>query len=337
VGADKNSQLSGALRGSLVMNLSLLARNYRGAIVQSRISPISRPAILLTLGLAAIALVASIATKFTFAALPDIMPLVIGVAILDVLSRLFPQTRFVEAVQTILYGVLYLAITILCGIVAAYAMQRFAFPLQDRLFANMDMALGLNWPGYASWVDGHEQVQKVFRFAYDTIQIQIALPLIVLAFSDRREVRVYLLAFTIAFILTIVISALLPAAGPIVFADRASFSILQFTGATPLEHLMRLREAGPLILTEPPGGIATFPSFHATVAILTPLTVRRHPRLLVALLVVNAAMLGGTVTEGAHYFIDVLAGIGMAFFAYALARRIIGPEDRPLALPATAP
>ena len=319
------------------MNASLLARKYRGAIIQSRTSPISRSAVLLTLGLATIALVASIATKFTFASLPNIMPLVVGVAILDVLTRLLPQTRFVEAIQTILYGVLYLVITILCGIVAAYAMQRFAFPLQDQLLAKIDMALGLTWLDYATWVERHDQIQRVFRFAYDTIQVQIALPLVVLAFSKQQsEVRAYLLAFTIAFIVTIVISALMPAAGPIGFVDRAGFTLLQFTGATPVDHLMRLREAGPLILTEPPGGIATFPSFHATIAILTPLTLRHHPRIVVGLLVLNAAMLGGTVTEGAHYFIDVLAGICMAFFAYFLAGRIIRLEDRPPALLATA-
>jgi membrane-associated phospholipid phosphatase len=319
------------------MNSSLLARKYRGAIIQSRISPISRSAILLTFGLATIALVASIATKFTFASLPNIMPLVVGVVILDVLSRFVPQTRFVEAIQTILYGVLYLVITILCGIVAAYAMQRFAFPLQDQLLAGTDRALGLNWADFAYWVDRHDQVQKVFRFAYDTLQIQIALPLVVLAFSNRHsEVRVYLLAFTIAFIATIVISALMPAAGPIVFVDRASFNILHFTGATPLDHLMRLREAGPLILTDPPGGIATFPSFHATVAILTPLALRHHPRIFVALLVLDAAMLASTVTEGAHYFIDIFAGVGMAFFAHALAKRIIRVEDRPPTQLATA-
>jgi len=83
------------------------------------------------------------------------------------------------------------------------------------------------------------------------------------------------------------------------------------------------------MLADPPGGIATFPSFHATVAILAPLALRRHPRILAGLLVLDAAMLGGTVTEGAHYFIDVVAGIGMAFFAYALARRVIAVEDRP--------
>jgi membrane-associated phospholipid phosphatase len=219
--------------------------------------------------------------------------------------------------------------TVLCCVLAAYAMQRFAFPLQDRLFATADMALGLNWFDYAHWVDRHLGIQRLFHFAYDTIQIQIALPLVVLAFSNRlNEVRIYLLAFAIALAVTIIISALMPAAGPIAFVDRAAFNILEFTGATPLDHLMRLREAGPLILSDAPGGIATFPSFHTTIAVLTPLTLRNHHRILVVLLVLDAAMLGGTVTEGAHYFVDILAGAGMAFFAYALAKHIIRIEDR---------
>jgi len=311
------------------MSFSLLAHEDRGAAIQSRISPVSRPAGLLTLGLATIAVVASIATKFLLASLPNIMPLVVGVIVLDVALYFAPQNRFFDGIRIIMFGVLYLVITILCGIVAAYALQRFAFPLQDHLFASADMALGLNWFDYAHWVDRHLEIQKVFRFAYDTISIQIALPLVVMAFSNRpSEVRTYLLAFAIAFVLTIVVSALLPAAGPIAYVDRATFNILKFTGATPLDHLMRLREAGPLIFTAPPGGIATFPSFHATIAILTPLTLRIHPRIFTGLLVLDAAMLGGTVTEGAHYFTDILAGSCVAFFAYALARRIINLEDR---------
>src|SRR5262249_18320217 len=124
------------------------------------------------------------------------------------------------------------------------------------------------------------------------------------------------------------ISALMPAVGPVVFVDRASFEILKFTGATPVDHLARLRAAGPLIFTDAPGGIATFPSFHTTVAILTPLTLRSYHRIFIVLLVLDAAMLGGTLTEGAHYYIDVIAGGAMAFFAHALARRIICIEAR---------
>ena len=77
-----------------------------------------------------------------------------------------------------------------------------------------------------------------------------------------------------------------------------------------------------------PEGIATFPSFHATIAVLTPLMLRRFRTVFIPLLVLDAAMLGATVTEGAHYFCDVFAGIGMAFFAYAVAKRIIKAEDR---------
>jgi membrane-associated phospholipid phosphatase len=226
---------------------------------------------------------------------------------------------------------LYLLITIVCGVFAAYSMQRLAFPLQDQLLASADRALGLEWLDYAYWVDRHVVIQTIIHFAYDSIRNQITLPLIVLAFTSRpSEVRTYLLAFAIAFTFTIIVSALMPAAGPIALVDRATFNVLQFTGATPLDHLMRLRQAGPLIMSDLPGGIATFPSFHATIAILTPLTLRGYPRIFAALLILDAAMLVGTVTEGAHYFIDILAGTGMAFFAHFMAKRIIRAEDRSL-------
>jgi membrane-associated phospholipid phosphatase len=313
------------------MSFGLSARKYRTAIIQSRISPISSSACFLTLGLAAIGLIASMITKFSLASLPNVMPLIVGVVVLDVLIQFAPQTRIVEAVHTALYGILYLVLTVICGVLAAYSMQRFAFPLQDQFLASADRALGLKWFDYAYWVDRHVEIQTIFHFAYDSIRCQIALPVVVLTFSNRlSEVRIYLLAFAIAITFTIIVSALMPAAGPVAFVDRTIFDVLQFTGATPLDHLMRLREPGPLTMIDAPGGIGTFPSFHATIAILTPLTLRGYPRIFVALLILDAAMLGGTVTEGAHYFSDVLAGAGMAFFAYATAKRIIRAEDRSL-------
>lgn len=305
-------------------NLSAGSANHR-----SRISPVSHAAIFLTLGLATTGVVASAATKFDFASLPNILMLVIGVAILDVVSQFAPPTRVVEAVQTFLYGFLYLAVTIVCGVLAAYAMQRLAFPLQDQFLNSADKALGFQWFDYAYWVDDHALVQKVFYVAYHSILAQTLLPLVVLVLAGRiGDLRVYLLAFAIAFISTIIVSALMPAAGPIALVDRATFHILQFTGATPLDHLVRLRDAGPLVFDNAPGGIATFPSFHATIAVLTPLTLRRFPPIFIALLFLDAAMLGATVTEGAHYLIDIIAGSGMALFGYAMAKRIIGLEDR---------
>jgi hypothetical protein len=139
----------------MVMNFSLLVRTYCGATVQPRISPISRSATLLTFALLAIGLTASIATKFTLASLPNIVSMIVGILVLDVLSQLAPQVRIVETIQTILYGVLHLLTTVVCGVLAAYAMQRLAFPLQDRNLESADIALGLNWLDYAHWVDKH--------------------------------------------------------------------------------------------------------------------------------------------------------------------------------------
>jgi membrane-associated phospholipid phosphatase len=311
------------------MNVSLLAHKDLGATLTSRISPVSLSAGFLTVVLATLGLVSSLATKFNLASLPNIVLMVTGVVVLDVVTQFAPQTRIVVAAQTILYAVLYLMTTCVFGILAAYSMQRFAFPLQDEFLANADRALGFNWLDYAHWVDRHVAVQAIFHKVYDSIFLQVSLPLVVLAVSNRiNELRVYLLALAVAFTCTIIVSALMPAAGPIAFADRSTFDILRFTGATPLDHLMRLREAGPLVMNDHPGGIATFPSFHATIAIMTPLALRGYPRMFVILLIVNAAMLGATLTEGAHYLIDIIAGTWMAFFGYAMAKRIIRLEDR---------
>jgi hypothetical protein len=298
------------------------------ATAAPRVSPVSRAALLCTFALLAMGVVASYATTFMLASLPNIVLLIIGILVLDVASQKAPKVRIVAAFQTFLYGFLYLVITCVAGVLAAYALQRMDFPLQDEFLTRADLALGFHWLDYVRWVDRHPWVQEIVRFAYDTIALQIALPAIVLSLSGRiGKLRRYILAFAIAFTVTIVISATMPAAGPIGYADRSTFEILRFTGATPIDHLMRLREAGPLLMDDFPGGIATFPSFHSTVAVLTPLALFSHRRIFACLVLLNAAMLAGTISEGAHYLIDTLAGSGMALFGYALARPILRIED----------
>jgi hypothetical protein len=311
------------------MDLRTFARDCFLLPQPPRVSALSRSANLLTFVLLVIGVAASLSTKFVFASLPNILLLIIAVLILDVLIQLAPPAKVAQRVQTILYGMLYLVVTCVCGVFAAYAMQRLTFPLQDGLLINLDTAVGFDWIGYAQWVDRHPFVQSLLYPAYHSIALQIALPVFVLGAAHQLEdLRRYLLAFAIAFVATIVISAMMPAAGPIAFVDRASFDILRFTGATPIDHLTRLREAGTLVFDDFPGGIATFPSFHSTVAVLTPLALRKQRWIFVPLLILDAAMLAGTITEGAHYLCDVIAGSAMAFVGYALAKPVLRAETR---------
>jgi membrane-associated phospholipid phosphatase len=292
---------------------------------EPRVSPVSWPALAITVTLMLAGVIASAADDFVLTTLPNIWLLVVGVIVLDAATRWMPSYRIVRATQTFMYGFIYLAVTCVCGVLCAYALQRLAFPLQDRHLAAADAALGFDWLAFAHWVDRHPQIALILRRAYDTIPLQIALPVVLLAFADSiDELRVYILAFAVAFAATIVMSALMPAAGPIAAIDRSSFEVLAFTGATPVDHLTLLRKPGAFVMTENPGGIATFPSFHATVAVLTVLAIRRFDRIVAGLVVLNAAMLVGTITEGAHYLVDVIAGSAMAVVAYLVATQMIG-------------
>jgi membrane-associated phospholipid phosphatase len=299
-------------------------QNIVRGLIQNRTSPISREAAFLTLVLAVLALTLSMWTQLKFAALPDLMSLTVGVLVVDILCQFAPQTPIVRALQC-----MYLAITCFCAIIAAYASQRFVLPLQDHFFVRTDLALGVNWFDVAHWVDDRPMIHAILKLAYSTMSAQIALPVVALAFLGTTEdVSKYLLSFVIALTVTICISALLPAAGPIALVDRATFHVMQFTGATPIDHLMLLRSPGALTITDRLAGIATFPSFHATIAVLTPLTLRRHRAIFLVLLVLDAAMLISTITEGAHYATDVLGGTCIAFAACFLANRIIGAKHR---------
>jgi hypothetical protein len=211
-----------------------MMQNIVRVLIQNRISPISREAALLTLFLATVALTVSIWTELKFTALPNLIALTAGVLVLDIFSQFAPQTRTVKAVQCMLFGVLYLAITCFCAI---FATQRFSLPIQDQFFVHSDLALGVNWFDVVRWVDDRPVVHEILRLAYGTMSAQIALAFL----GSTDDVRKYLLSFVTALTVTIAISTLLPPAGPIALVDRATFHVMQFTGATPVDHLVQLR------------------------------------------------------------------------------------------------
>src|ERR1044071_8027385 len=152
--------------GSFLTHLRQTARDCCAA-AEPRVSPVSRAALFCTFALLAMGVVASYTTSFMLASLPNIVLLIIGILVLDVASQKAPQVRIVAAFQTFLYGFLFLVITCVAGVLAAYALQRMNFPLQDEFLTRADLALGFHWLDYVRWVDRHPWVQAVVRFAYD--------------------------------------------------------------------------------------------------------------------------------------------------------------------------
>ena len=66
-------------------------------------------------------------------------------------------------------------------------------------------------------------------------------------------------------------------------------------------------------------GIVTFPSIHAGIALILAWAAWSSTALRYPLLVLNALMAIGAVTHGAHYFVDVIAGLLVAVAVIAIA------------------
>jgi membrane-associated phospholipid phosphatase len=108
-----------------------------------------------------------------------------------------------------------------------------------------------------------------------------------------------------------------------------------------LQELPRIRDGSLRILeTSTLGGIITFPSFHAVAAVLALWALWCVWWLRPLALIANVSMLLATPLVGGHYFVDVIAGVGLSVLAIAAARLIgewsIRPEAQPVARATTA-
>jgi membrane-associated phospholipid phosphatase len=196
------------------------------------------------------------------------------------------------------------------------------FPLVDEPLANLDRALGIDWLAYARWIDSHPFLTTLGQAAYDSINAQ---PFVIVAalILTRQTERAYALIGMMAGALTVTSAAavLLPALGPytyfqIAVGDFSNMSLIPQTEWTvPIEWLRAAAfhtEIPPIKI-----GMISFPSYHAATAILFVWAAWRTPGFRWIALAINAAMLLATPVCGAHYFVDVLAGVAVAVIVIA--------------------
>ncbi len=215
----------------------------------------------------------------------------------------------------------------------SYIAASLGWPLQDALFDAADRALGLDWMALLAWMNGHPTLYAVLRPIYLCLTPQITVAVLCLAFTGRLAwLRVYVLAFIFAALVTIAISAVLPAEG-----------VWPYYGLTPVQspHVM------PVVSTSWPAfhglrdgsfrallalgseGIITFPSLHAALAVILIAALWPVPVVRWVILVLNGAMLAATPIDGSHYFIDVIAGIVIAVLCLFAAQWIAAHGLRP--------
>lgn len=199
-----------------------------------------------------------------------------------------------------------------------------ALPLADAALARIEVTLGFDGPAYLAFLAEHPGLAHALALAYHSSGPQIGLVVIVLS-ACGRTVRLWTFSrlFTLALLVCILVSALVPAAGTYAAAAVQGRPAGELETVGALWHLDALRALRDgrfhtLALSEI-RGLVTFPSFHASLAVLTAWALLPVPVIGPLALVLNAVIVVAAIGAGGHYLPDVMAGAGLAL-ALVIAR-----------------
>jgi membrane-associated phospholipid phosphatase len=211
------------------------------------------------------------------------------------------------------------------GLVFSYLAASPGLPMRDTELAAIDRAMGFDWLGFLAFADDHPPLATILRTAYHTAGPQLLGLYLFLSFARWRErMAEFLALLATSSLLTGVIVALVPAEGAYAFYAPAPELFRSFSPKAGMWHhdlLMALRTSPtPMLDFAKAEGLVTFPSFHTTLAIITPYAVRGVRYLFVPLAALNAVVIVATLPEGGHHLIDLIAGALVAIAAILATR-----------------
>jgi hypothetical protein len=208
----------------------------------------------------------------------------------------------------------------------SYIAAAAGFPLQDTNFARLDGLLGLDWLAYYRFVMAWPVLLPYAYLSYAAIIVPcLGVPLALGLMGHFVRLQQFVIATILMTAVDVAVSSALPAIGtysefelsPQLGDFKANGYLVQ------LEILPVLRAGGLRVLDLADlGGIITFPSLHAAASILAIWGFWSVWWLRPPAQIVYIAMLFATPLIGGHYFVDVIAGIGVAVFSIAAAKRL---------------
>ena len=151
---------------------------------------------------------------------------------------------------------------------------------------------------------------------------------IILGLSGRiRELHVMIASVTITATFTICFWGLFPAFGTTTLYElpRALEILVAPVANTAYgQELLHMAVEGPGIISPKEiKGLVAFPSYHIVLAVTAVYAARSVKWVFPAYLVLNALIVPGIFIHGGHHFVDLPAGIFVAFIGIFIARKAI--------------
>lgn len=217
------------------------------------------------------------------------------------------------ALESAFCGVL---LTIPIGLLT-YVAMRLNFPLADEALVRMDLALGFDWPAFIRFVDARPFLAAVLSYSYQSFSFQLlSIPVLLVMFGQSVRAYAMVAAFGLLCVVASAISVWYPALGTYVVYNVPPGSLANINahfGFAFLSEFHAVRSDPDFVFSlSKMQGILTFPSVHASVAVLCAWAVWGIRSLRYPFLVLNVFMAVSAVSHANHYVVDVIAGIGVA-------------------------
>ncbi len=206
------------------------------------------------------------------------------------------------------------------------------WPLQDQTLLTIDRAMGMDPHTIARYANDHDWLGGLLVRSYILIKIiLLAIPVVLALTSRFVRLQVFVFAFSLTLIMTLLISTFTPAVGTYygLGIDPAQFTSLDGSMySAQLRDILALRD-GSLRHLElfKITGIVSFPSFHAASGILYIWALWPVRYVGGAAVALNLLMIASTPVIGAHYMIDVFGGVALAVVGIWLAKYLMVPSS----------
>jgi membrane-associated phospholipid phosphatase len=214
-----------------------------------------------------------------------------------------------------------------CVIVSTYLAARPALPLVDERLAEVDLAIGFIWISFVRAIDARPWLAQGLGLAYQSFAFQLlALPVLLICIGQVVRAYQFVTAYALVGFSASMISIWFPAVGAFpsygITADQLANINIHY-GYFFLSEFEAVRSDPQFVLSmEHIAGIITFPSVHAAVAGLCMWAASSVPYLRYPMLILNLGMAVSAISHGSHYFVDVPAGIFLAFGCVSLTLKL---------------
>ncbi len=245
----------------------------------------------------------------------------VPIGLLGLIAVMYSRYRPAPALaEMAVFGAKWIAFTTL-GIALTYLGASIGLPLMDSEFVRWDRALGFDWIEWVNAIATLPAAGGALALAYDSLLLQIALSIVLLAAARTPgRNKELLLGATISLLITTLIASLTPAMGPWIYFEHGITSPEQIAYA---KDVMALRSGHSVDFEiKNMEGILCFPSYHTVLAVLITFAHRRS-RYFAAFAAANIWMVLSIPSQGGHYFVDMVAGVAVAVIALLIVRTLV--------------